>query len=96
MEGSPLDWKLLTGTFVAIFLAELGDKTQLATLSAVAAGGSRKLVFAGAAFALLASTLLTVLVGDALTRVVPRLVLERIAAGAFLAVGGYLLWQSFR
>ena len=91
-----MDWKLLTGTFAAIFLAELGDKTQLATLSAVASGASRWLVFGGAALALIASTALTVLAGDAITRVVPARWLERAAGIAFLVLGARVLWASFR
>ena len=51
-----MDWKLLTSTFALIFLAELGDKTQLATLSLAASGRSRFMVFLGAASALVATS----------------------------------------
>jgi putative Ca2+/H+ antiporter (TMEM165/GDT1 family) len=51
-----MDWKLFASTFLTIFVAELGDKTQLATVSLAAGGSSRRLLFAGAALALVATT----------------------------------------
>jgi len=55
-----------------VLLAELGDKTQLATLALSAGGHARWLVFLGAALALIASSAVAVLVGGALGQVVPR------------------------
>ncbi|RME66473.1 MAG: UPF0016 family protein, partial [Alphaproteobacteria bacterium] len=56
----------LFAIFIAIFIAELGDKTQLATLMFSAEGGANPwLVFAAAAAALVAATGLAVLVGTA-------------------------------
>ena len=64
-----MDWKLVGSTFLAIFLAEMGDKTQLATMS-LAAGSSRWAVFAGSALALVATSAVAVLAGEAVSRVV--------------------------
>jgi putative Ca2+/H+ antiporter (TMEM165/GDT1 family) len=76
--------------FVTLFLAELGDKTQLAVLG-FATGSSRWLVFAGASLALMASTAVAVLVGRALGSLVPTAWL-RVGAGAlFLLVGAITL-----
>ena len=83
-------WKLFATTFVSIFLAELGDKTQLATLSLAAGERARWTVFAAAALALVASTALAVLVGDGLARLVPPVWIKR-AAGALFVVLGVLL-----
>jgi len=75
--------------FVTVFVAELGDKTQLATLALASSGHSRWLVFLGAALALIASSALAVLVGGALGQVVPALWLRR-GAGALMIVLGVL------
>jgi Ca2+/H+ antiporter, TMEM165/GDT1 family len=88
-----MDWKLLATTFVAIFVAEIGDKTQLATLSLAAGGSSRWIVFAGASLALVATTAIAVLAGEALTRVIPPIWLKRGAGALFLVLGAILLFS---
>jgi len=75
--------------FVTVFLAELGDKTQLATLALAAGGHARLLVFLGAALALVATSALAVLVGGALGQVVPAIWLRR-GAGALMILLGAL------
>ncbi len=87
-----MDVKLLASTFVAVFLAELGDKTQLATLTLAAGSSSRLSVFAGAALALVATSAIAVLVGDAATRVVSPIWLRRGAGVAFLLLGALYLF----
>jgi putative Ca2+/H+ antiporter (TMEM165/GDT1 family) len=84
-----MDWKLFSSTFAAVFLAELGDKTQLATLSLAAGSRSRWMVFAGSALALVATSAIAVLAGEALTRAVPPIWIKR-AAGALFVVMGVL------
>jgi putative Ca2+/H+ antiporter (TMEM165/GDT1 family) len=82
-----MDWRLLLTTFVTVFVAELGDKTQLATLSFASGGSSRWAVFAGACLALIASSAVAVLAGEALGRVVPSLALRRGAGVLFIILG---------
>jgi putative Ca2+/H+ antiporter (TMEM165/GDT1 family) len=82
-----MDWRLLATTFAAIFIAELGDKTQLATLSMAAGGASRWAVFVGASLALIATTAIAVVAGEALSRVVPVIWLRRAAGVLFIALG---------
>ena len=82
-----MDWRLLLTTFVTIFLAELGDKTQLAILSFAAGGASRWMVFAGASLALVAASAVAVLAGEALARLVPPLVMRRGAGVLFIVLG---------
>jgi putative Ca2+/H+ antiporter (TMEM165/GDT1 family) len=86
-----MDWKLMASTFGLIFLAELGDKTQLAVLSLAASGRSQWVVFTGAALALLASCAIAVVAGEALSRTIPPLWLRRAAGLAFLAMGAFFL-----
>jgi len=81
-----MDWKLFASTFAAIFLAEMGDKTQLATLS-LAAGGSRWVVFAASAAALVATSAIAVLAGEAVSRAVPPVWIRRAAGALFLVLG---------
>jgi Ca2+/H+ antiporter, TMEM165/GDT1 family len=82
-----MDWKLFASTFAAIFLAEIGDKTQLATLSLSAGGSSRWVVFAGSALALVCTSAIAVLAGEALTRVIPPVWIRRAAGALFVVLG---------
>ncbi|HYV45418.1 MAG TPA: TMEM165/GDT1 family protein [Myxococcaceae bacterium] len=77
--------------FATVFMAELGDKTQLATLTFAAEGKSRWAVFIGAAAALVTSSAVAVLAGEAVSRVVPVLWLKRVAGAAFIAIGIWTL-----
>ena len=82
-----MDWKLFASTFAAIFVAELGDKTQLATLSLAAGGKARWVVFAGSALALVASSAIAVLGGEVIARVVPLHWIRRVAGLVFVGMG---------
>ena len=86
-----MDWKLFGTTFAAIFLAEIGDKTQLATLSLAGSGSSRWIVFAGSALALVAASAIAVLVGESLTRLIPPVWIKRAAGSLFVVLGVLLL-----
>jgi putative Ca2+/H+ antiporter (TMEM165/GDT1 family) len=86
-----MDWKLFTSTFAAIFVAELGDKTQLATLSLASGGSSRWAVFAGSALALVTTSALAVLAGEAVSTVVSPIWLRRSAGVVFLVLGAIFL-----
>ena len=83
-------------TFALIFLAELGDKTQLAVL-AMATRNSPWGVFIGAGAALLASTVLAVVLGSTLSRLLPASstrILHYIAGGLFIIVGTWTIWKA--
>lgn len=82
-----MDLKLLFSTFGLVFLAELGDKTQLATMSLATSGTSKLAVFLGSALALVATSAIAVLVGGELTRFVPEIWIHRIAGVGFLVMG---------
>ena len=84
-----MDLKVLLTTFGMIFLAELGDKTQLATFAFAAESKTRLSVFLGSAGALVITSMLAVAFGSTLSRLVPANYI-RVGAGAlFILVG---LW----
>jgi Ca2+/H+ antiporter, TMEM165/GDT1 family len=86
-------WAVFASTFVTIFLAEIGDKTQIAVLLMTAESHNPWIVFVGAGSALIATSLLGVLLGRWLaSRIAPR-ILERVAGGILLAISVALLWE---
>jgi len=93
-----MDIKLMLTTFGLVFLAELGDKTQLATfcLSAECEPHSTVWVFLGSAGALVLSSLIAVVFGAALSRVVPPNAIKIGAGLFFVVVGVWMLASVFR
>lgn len=87
-------WTLFFSTFSAVFVAELGDKTQLATLSLAAGGQSRWVVFAGSATALVLSSAIAVLAGEAVARTIPPIWIQRAAGALFLILGALMLYRA--
>ena len=81
------DWKAFSSTFGLLFVAELGDKTQLTVLSLASKYGAPWLVFLGGSAALTAVTALGAIGGQGLTRVIPERVILWISAGAFVVLG---------
>lgn len=84
---------MFVSTFITIFLAELGDKTQVTTLLMSAESKSPWMVFAGAAIALVTTSLLGVLVGRWLASRLSPKTLETAAGAALLVVTVTLLWD---
>lgn len=85
--------RVFFSTFITIFLAELGDKTQLTTLLMSAESSSPWTVFLGAAFALIATSLLGVLLGQWLSKQVSSKTLETAAGAVLLVITVLLLWD---
>jgi putative Ca2+/H+ antiporter (TMEM165/GDT1 family) len=90
LKGSTLDWGALFSTLGLIFVAELGDKTQLAVVTQTCKYRRPWAVFAGASLALVMVTLIGALGGQLLSRFVPVGVLRTIAALAFIVMGGLI------
>lgn len=85
-----VNWQAFASVFVTVFLAEVGDKTQLATVLFAADGkASRWLVFVAAASALVLAAGIGVLIGAQLERFVSPVTLKRVAGIGFIAIG---LW----
>lgn len=85
-----MDLRVLLTTFGIIFLAELGDKTQLATFAFAAESKSRLAVFLGSAFALVLTSLLAVILGSAVSRFIGANYIKTGAGVLFIFLG---LWM---
>ena len=87
-----MDWKLFTTVFSTVFVAELGDKTQLATLLYASNTSHPKLtVFAASAAALVLTSALGVAAGSVVAEHVSPKLVRWVAGLGFLAVGGWIL-----
>ncbi len=89
-----MSWKVIITTFTAIFLAELGDKTQIAVLTLSAESKKPISVFIGAIVAFGAITLIGAFLGDAITRIIPTHIIEKIAALAFIVIGILMFFEK--
>ena len=89
-----MNFALLISTFVTVFLAELGDKTQLATVAISGTSDRPLAVFIGSSSALVLASLIGALAGGSIANVIPTEVLQLMAAIGFLIIGGRLLLQS--
>jgi Ca2+/H+ antiporter, TMEM165/GDT1 family len=87
-----MDWKIFGTAFLTLFLAELGDKTQLAVITMTSGTESKVSVFLGAALALVVVTLLGVVFGGVLSQYIPTEWLQRIVAAAFIVIGVLMLF----
>lgn len=89
-----IDWKLLWSTFALLFVAELGDKTQLAVILSSANTDRPWTVFLGAALALVTVTLIGTLAGQVITRFVSPDILRKGAAGLFVLMGVLMFFDK--
>lgn len=88
-----MDWKLFWLTFTTIFLAELGDKTQLGVLSLSATSRSPITIFLAATFALILASFIGVLLGTLLSRFIHPKTLRMIGGMLFIAIGCWILFK---
>tara|TARA_R110000787_G_scaffold13505_2_gene42433 strand:+ start:301 stop:573 length:273 start_codon:yes stop_codon:yes gene_type:complete len=90
-----MDLKVFFTIFAVVFLAELGDKTQLATMLFAADKEVSKLtVFAAASAALVLASAIGVLAGSLLSVYISEQMLAYIAGTGFVLIGGYMLYQA--
>ena len=90
-----MDLRVLLTTFGIIFLAEMGDKTQLAAMTMSAQTKKPWAVFVGASLALAAVSAIGVLVGGLIGQYVPLEWVKRVAAVAFIVIGVLMLMGKF-
>ena len=90
-----MDFKVLATVFTSVFIAELGDKTQLATMLFASDKETSKLtVFVGAALALIVTSAIGVLAGAAVSQYVSEKTLKYLAAIGFIAIGVWTLIKA--
>ena len=85
---------LLFTTFMTVFLAEMGDKTQLTTVTLSSATNKPLAVFIGSSLALILATLLGALAGSSISNLIPAFILKLLSGIVFLILGINLLAQS--
>jgi putative Ca2+/H+ antiporter (TMEM165/GDT1 family) len=90
-----MDWRVFMTTFATIFLAEMGDKTQLAAMTMAAETKRPLTVFVSAALALACVSALGVVVGGALGHYLPLEWIRRVAALGFITIGVLILLDKF-
>ncbi|HFD88085.1 MAG TPA: TMEM165/GDT1 family protein [Gammaproteobacteria bacterium] len=89
-----MDYRILATVFVTVFIAELGDKTQLATLLfASDKDVSKWLVFFGASAALIATSAIGVLLGGTISQFVGERALNWVAGIGFIVIGAWTIWK---
>jgi Ca2+/H+ antiporter, TMEM165/GDT1 family len=86
-----MNWQVFWITFGTVFLAEMGDKTQLAAMTLTAETRTPVAVFLGASLALSVVTLLGVVFGGLLTQYVPGHIIKKAAGLVFIAIGALIL-----
>ena len=85
-------WKSIVTAFILVFLAELGDKTQLSTMILASKSKSIWYTFIGSSCALVLSSLLGVLTGTAINKYIPSVYLQFLSGVAFMIVGTLLVF----
>lgn len=90
-----MDWKIFLTIFVSVFIAELGDKTQLATmLFAADKDVSKYTVFFAASAALIVATAIGVLAGSLLSEYINEKYLHYLAGIGFIVIGIFTLYKA--
>ena len=93
-QSKAQNWQVFATTFITVFLAEIGDKTQLTTLVIAAQSHQPWIVFTGAAIALVLTSLLGVIAGKWLAKTFSPSLLNTLAGLSFLILSISLLWES--
>jgi putative Ca2+/H+ antiporter (TMEM165/GDT1 family) len=89
-----MDWNLLGLSFITVFISELGDKSQFASIALSGTSKSPQGVFFGTAAALILASFLGVIVGEGISQVLPLQVVKSLAAIGFSVMAVRLLWFS--
>ncbi|MDD4951683.1 MAG: TMEM165/GDT1 family protein [Desulfovibrionaceae bacterium] len=85
-----MDWKIFAATFGTLFVAELGDKTQLACVLLAAKTEKPWCVFVAASLALVLVSFLGVMAAQLVCRHLPLDLIKKVAAAGFVVLGGLM------
>lgn len=90
-----MDWKIFLTVFATVFIAELGDKTQIATmLFATDKEASKFMVFLAASAALIVASAIGVLAGSLFSEFINEKVLQYVAGVGFMVIGAYTIYSA--
>ena len=90
-----MEFKILFTVFLAVFVAELGDKTQIATmLFAADKDVSKMVVFIGSSLALICASGLAVIFGSLLSEHINPKYMSILAGIGFILIGGWTLYRG--
>ena len=90
-----MDFKILATVFTSVFIAELGDKTQLATMLFASDQQTSKLtVFVGASLALVVTSAIGVAAGSVISQYISEKTLQYLAGIGFIAIGVWTLLKA--
>jgi putative Ca2+/H+ antiporter (TMEM165/GDT1 family) len=87
-----MDWQLFGLTFITVFLAEIGDKSQLAAIALGGSSRSPRAVFLGSIAALILASFLGVIAGGSIAHFLPTKIMKVTAAIGFILLALKLLW----
>jgi putative Ca2+/H+ antiporter (TMEM165/GDT1 family) len=86
-----VEWKIVLSSFLLVFLAEIGDKTQLAIVGLAVREKNPLAVLLGAVGALVITTVVAVALGEAIAKLVPLHYIRRVAGSVFVLFGVLIL-----
>jgi putative Ca2+/H+ antiporter (TMEM165/GDT1 family) len=89
-----MDWQLIGLSFVTVFIAEIGDKSQLAAIAISGSSNHPKAVFFGSVAALILASAIGVLAGGSVSVLFPAKILKGLAAAGFALMAVRLLWPG--
>ena len=89
-----MDWQLLGLSFITVFLAEIGDKSQLVAIALGGSSRSPRAVFFGSIAALILASSLGVIAGEGVAQILPARLLKAIAAIGFATMALRILWPA--
>ncbi len=89
-----MDLKIFASTFLLIFLAELGDKTQLAVVALSAKEKTPLTIFFSALFGFALATIIAIIIGTIGAKFLPLEIIQKVAAIAFIIIGVLILFDK--